>query len=51
MLKTRAMPATNILTSAKISHVGLSLFFKQLDFSCLGIGRVEGNLEFHPYGV
>jgi len=29
------MTAASILTSAKISHVGLSLFYKQLDFSCL----------------
>lgn len=39
------MPATSILTSAKISHVGLSLFFKQLDMSCLENGWVEGNYE------
>ncbi len=37
------MSATSILTSAKISHVGLSLFIKQLDMSCLEIGVGEGN--------
>jgi hypothetical protein len=39
------MPATSILTSAKISHVGLSLFFKQLDMSCLENGWGEGDSE------
>ena len=29
------MPAAGILTIAKISLVGLSLLFKQLDYSCL----------------
>ncbi|KAF0128049.1 MAG: hypothetical protein FD155_3438 [Bacteroidetes bacterium] len=39
------MPAASILTSAKISYVGLSLFFKQLDMSCLENGGGEGDSE------
>jgi hypothetical protein len=31
------MTAASILTSAKISHFRLSMFFKQLDMSCLEI--------------
>ena len=44
-LNNKVMPAASILTSAKISHVGLSMFFKQLDMSCLENGGGEGNTE------
>ena len=44
-LNNKVMPAASILTSAKISHVGLRLFFKQLDMSCLENGGGEGNYE------
>jgi len=44
-MKNKVMPAASILTSAKISHVGLSLFFKQLDMSCLENGWGEGDSE------
>lgn len=44
-LNNKVMPAASILTSAKISYVGLSLFFKQLDLCCLENGGGEGNTE------
>jgi hypothetical protein len=45
MLKNKTMPATYNLTSATISQINLSLFFKLLDMSCLEISGVEGNSE------
>ncbi|KAF0128165.1 MAG: hypothetical protein FD155_3401 [Bacteroidetes bacterium] len=45
MLKNKTMPATFILTSAKISYINLSLFYKLLVMSCLEIIGVEGNSE------
>ena len=45
MLKTKVMPATNILTSATISHINLSLFSKLLVMSYLENIEVEDNAE------
>jgi len=42
-VKTKAMPESFILTSTLFTLLSLSLFFKQLDMSCLRIGGVEGN--------
>jgi hypothetical protein len=50
-LNNKVMPAASILTSAKITQVGLRLFFKQLDMSCLENGWVKGNSKYPPYGV
>jgi len=44
-VKNKTMPATYILTSATISHINFSLFYKLLDMSCLETNGVEGNSE------